>query len=303
MQLQIKNLNKSYSKKQVLFDIDLNANAGRSLGLLGRNGHGKTTIMKIIMGIIYADSGQITLNGNPLKKQNVNLGYLPEERGLYQRVAIIDQMIYFAKLGGMGAKPAKKAAQDLLEQLGIKDLAKKKLLTLSKGNQQKVQLAIAMLNNPDILILDEPFSGLDPINSRSMQDIIKLAAKNGKIIIFSGHQMGQIEEFCQDIAIIKYGRVMLSGNLDEIKNSYPKDKLLVSCSPNNRGNLDKFFAKKPQGISNYEKSNQGYIIHLKKESDKAAIMQEISQFEIDSISVIKPGLLDIFLEMAGEECL
>ncbi|MDR2166310.1 MAG: ATP-binding cassette domain-containing protein [Clostridiales bacterium] len=279
MLLEIKNINKFYGDNHVLKDVSFTASSSRTLGLLGRNGHGKTTCMKIIMGIIYGDSGEVLLNGAPLKNSGVKLGYLPEERGLYQKVQILEQMVYFGKLRGMSAAAARASAAGLLEKLGMTEYTKKKADSLSKGNQQKIQLGIALLNDPDIIILDEPFSGLDPVNSKILQNLILESVEKSKLIIFSSHQMAQVEEFCQDVCLIKHGEVKLTGNLREIKNSYPKDKILVITEAGEELKMDA-----PQ------------------DGDLSQIIAEFRQkgVGIESISVLKPSLLEIFLEKVGE---
>ena len=280
MLLEIKSLNKFYGKNHVLKDVSFTASSERTLGLLGRNGHGKTTTMKILMGIIYADSGEVFLDGAPLKKSSVKLGYLPEERGLYAKVVILEQMIYFGKLRGMSTRDAKKSATDILEKLGMTEYIKKRADSLSKGNQQKIQLGIALLNDPDIIVLDEPFSGLDPVNSKILQNLITENSAKQKLIIFSSHQMAQVEEFCQDVCIINRGEVKLHGNLHEIKNTYPKDKIRVLTSHGKEEVLDA--------------PVDGCLATVASDFNKRGI-------DIDSISFVKPTLLQIFLETAGDE--
>jgi len=304
MQLEIRGLNKSYGQKQVLFDVSFTASSRNTLGLLGRNGHGKSTTMKIIMGIIYEDSGEILLDGSPLSHNSVKLGYLPEERGLYQKVKILDQMVYFGTLRGMTGSQAKKAATDLLERLEMTEYIKKNALTLSKGNQQKIQLAIALMSDPEIIILDEPFSGLDPVNSRIMQEIIEEASRKSKLIIFSSHQMPQVEEFCQDICIIKEGRVMLTGNLKDIKESYPKDRLAVVPEAGREAGLMSIITGHLSGyITSYTENNGTIILKLASESAKNQIIQLLAKegAEINAISIVQPTLLEIFLEKVGDD--
>ena len=280
MLLEIKNVNKFYGKNHVLKDVSFTASSERTLGLLGRNGHGKTTTMKILMGIIYADSGEVLLDGAPLNKSQIKLGYLPEERGLYAKVVILEQMIYFGRLRGMSANHAKKSATEILEKLGMTEYTKKRADTLSKGNQQKIQLGIALLNDPDIIVLDEPFSGLDPVNSKILQNLITENSAKQKLIIFSSHQMAQVEEFCQDVCIINRGEVKLRGNLHEIKNTYPKDKIRVLNSHGKEEILDAPI--------------DGCLATVASDFNERGI-------DIDSISFVKPTLLQIFLETAGDE--
>ena len=280
MTLEVRNINKHYGEKHVLKDVSFTASSERTLGLLGRNGHGKTTTMKIMMGIVYGDSGEVLLDGVPLSTANVKLGYLPEERGLYQKVGILEQMTYFGKLRGMSFSNAKTSATKILEKLGMTEYIKKKADTLSKGNQQKIQLGIALLNDPDIIVLDEPFSGLDPVNSRILQNLILENDAKKKLIIFSSHQMAQVEEFCQDICLIKDGEVKLTGNLNEIKNSYPREKVRVITS----GGTDE-------------------TVDAPIDGDLSRIMADYKGrgVDVDSVSFVKPTLLQIFLEKVGDE--
>lgn len=300
MILEVKELNKSYGNKQILTDINFKVFSGSTLGLLGRNGHGKTTTMKAIMGIITSDSGNITVDDIPIKKTDLKLGYLPEERGLYQKIKIIEQMVYFGKLRGLTAKESKKASINLLEKLEMTEYINQKAEILSKGNQQKIQLAIAVLNEPDILILDEPYSGLDPVNSRLLQTIIEENTKKNKIILFSSHQLNTVEEFCKDICIINHGKVLINGNLREIKNMYPKNRLQIVPNISNDEELLKIIADMNEYIESYEKTENGVILHLKDYGYKSKILNDIlSKIDIISFSVIEPTLLEIFLERIG----
>ena len=303
MLLSITTLNKSYGNNQVLKDVSFDVESGCTLGLLGRNGHGKSTTMKIIMGIIYSDSGQVTVDGVPIAKSGLKLGYLPEERGLYQKIKVIDQMIYFGKLRGLTSTQAKEKAIDFLEKLDMTEYTKQKANTLSKGNQQKIQLAIAMLNDPDIIILDEPYSGLDPVNSRLLQNIIEESAAQNKTILFSSHQLNTVEEFCQDICIINHGEVLLTGHLRDIKNTYPKNKLLIVPERGKEAQLTQTTQTlKEEGYcENYNNTEQGLVVDIKDESAKNIILHKIlNETEINSFSIVEPTLLEIFLEKVGE---
>ena len=299
MRLSITNLNKSYDKKQVLKNVNFDVEYGRTLGLLGRNGQGKSTIMKIIMGIITSNSGQVTIDGVDIAKSDLKLGYLPEERGLYPKRKIIEQIIYFGKLRGLTGVQAKSRANELIEKLELTEYTNQKAATLSKGNQQKVQLAIAMVNDPDIIILDEPYSGLDPVNSRLLQKLIEEASEQNKIILFSSHQLGTVEEFCRDICIINHGEVLLTGNLQTIKNAYPKNKLLFVPEPNQTNRLTQTAQglKNENHCENYENTEQGLIVWIKNEDTKNTVISRImTNVQIESFGVVKPTLLEIFLE-------
>ena len=228
MKLEVKNIYKSFGQKEVLKDVSLSTTSGSALGLLGRNGAGKTTLMRIIMNFFNADSGQVLIDGNPFHPEEHSIGYLPEERGLYPKKLIGDQLIYLGKLKGLSAQQAKVNTQKWLERIGMDEHINKKLNTLSKGNQQKIQLAACLVNDPDIVILDEPFSGLDPVNAMLLKDIVKDLVKEGKTVIFSSHQMNYVEEFCNRIALINSGQIVLHDSISNIKRSYPIDNIYVS---------------------------------------------------------------------------
>ena len=228
MVLELKNIDKSFGEKEVLKGVSFVAEGGKAFGLLGRNGAGKTTSIRILMNVFPANSGEVLIDGNPIDYDKIGIGYLPEERGLYPKKLIIDQLVYFAELKGMSAKDAVKAVDYWLGRLGMSEYRNKRLDTLSKGNQQKIQLITALAHDPDIVILDEPFSGLDPVNAMLLKDVVKQQIAKGKIVLFSSHQMSYIEEFCDSIAIINAGKVAISGDLHEIKRTYPRDKIVVS---------------------------------------------------------------------------
>ena len=306
MLLEIKKVNKSFGDNHVLHDVSFTVKSNSTLGLLGRNGSGKTTIIRIIMEIIAADSGEILLDGAKLAHTDFKLGYLPEERGLYQKVAVIEQMIYFGKLKGMTGQSAKRAALALLEELEATEYVNREPLSLSKGNQQKIQLAIALLNDPDILILDEPFSGLDPVNAKTLRDVIEENARLAKIILFSSHQLASVEEFCEDVCLVDRGRVTLFGNLREIKEDYPKDKLFVVPGKNGSPKLKILLdtnRRIGELITGYEQDKNGFLVNLRRPDAENALLHILTDGSLDvslrSFSIVAPSLLDIFLEKVG----
>ena len=210
MKLEVKDIRKSFGDKEVLHGISFAVEAGSALGLLGRNGAGKTTTIRILMDVFHADSGEILLNGKRFIPSKHKIGYLPEERGLYPKRTVMDQMVYLASLRGMSGKEAKESAGKWLKRLEVAEYVNRKLETLSKGNQQKVQLAATLVSNPEIVILDEPFSGLDPVNSQILKDVVNELITDGRLVIFSSHQMSYVEEFCDNISVINQGEVVLS---------------------------------------------------------------------------------------------
>lgn len=266
----------------------------KAFGLLGRNGAGKTTSIRILMDVFPANSGEVLIDGHPIDYNKIGIGYLPEERGLYPKKIIIDQLTYFAELKGMSRKAAVQSIDYWLGRLGMTEYRNKKLETLSKGNQQKIQLITALAHDPDIIILDEPFSGLDPVNAMLLKDVVKEQIAKGKIVLFSSHQMSYIEEFCDSIAILNNGVVVLHGDLHDIKRDYPRDRLVVKTET-------------PDAIkADFDSSctvmdNGDLMIRLGSPSVKKATMTRlVENYDIDEVKVYEPSLNDIFVEYAGD---
>ena len=247
------------------------------------------------MNVFPANGGEVLLNGKPIDYNKIGLGYLPEERGLYPKKLIIDQLAYFAELKGMGAKEAVKAVDYWLNRLGMTEYRNKRLDTLSKGNQQKIQLITALAHNPHIVILDEPFSGLDPVNAMLLKDVVKEQIAKGKIVLFSSHQMAYIEEFCDSIAILSAGRVAISGDLIEIKRNYVRDKLVVSTTNPER-------IKSDLGEACTGREDGTLLIQLTSPAEKQSMMKRlVESYDIDEVKVFEPSLNDIFIEHAGAQ--
>ncbi len=290
MKLEIKNIKKSFGKKQVLQGISFSAESGKAFGLLGRNGAGKTTFIRILLNVFAADSGEILIDGQAVNSSNVQFGYLPEERGLYPKKKISEQLVYFAELKGMTRSAAKEAVAFWLDRLGMSEYRNKRLDTLSKGNQQKIQLITALAHDPDIVILDEPFSGLDPVNAMLLKDVVRETISRGKIVLFSSHQMFYIEEFCDSIAIINGGKIVLSGDLYDIRRNYPRNSLVVYSSQN-----DRIAAEFPDSLLRGE--GKSLIITLDNPTDKKETMGYlIKNYDIDELKIYEPSLSDIFVE-------
>ena len=295
MKLELKNIDKSFGEKEVLRGVSFTAESGKAFGLLGRNGAGKTTAIRILMNVFPANGGEVLVDGKPVDYGKIGIGYLPEERGLYPKKVIIDQLVYFAELKGMNKKDALKAIDYWLERLGMGEYRNKRLDTLSKGNQQKIQLITALAHNPHIIILDEPFSGLDPVNAMLLKDVVKEQIKAGKIVLFSSHQMSYIEEFCDSIAIINAGKVALHGDLHDIKRNYVRDKLVVSTT--NPGQIMADF-----GGSCSVRDDGTLLIKLASPDGKREAMKRlVENYDIDEVKVFEPSLNDIFVEYAGEQ--
>ena len=294
MVLELKNIEKSFGAKKVLTGVSFKAEGGKAFGLLGRNGAGKTTSIRILMDVFPANSGEVLVDGQPINYNKIGIGYLPEERGLYPKKIIIDQLTYFAELKGMSRKAAVQSIDYWLERLGMTEYRNKRLDTLSKGNQQKIQLITALAHDPDIVILDEPFSGLDPVNAMLLKDVVKEQIAKGKIVLFSSHQMSYIEEFCDSIAILNNGVVALHGDLHDIKRDYPRDRLIVRTETP-AGILEDF------GPSCTVMENGDLMIRLADPSEKKATMTRlVENYDIDEVKVFEPSLNDIFVEYAGD---
>ena len=295
MILELKNIDKSFGDKEVLKGVSFTAEGGKAFGLLGRNGAGKTTSIRILMNVFPANSGEVLIDGKPIDYGKIGIGYLPEERGLYPKKLIIDQLVYFAELKGMNTKDAVKAVDYWLDRLGMTEFRSKRLDTLSKGNQQKIQLITALAHDPDIVILDEPFSGLDPVNAMLLKDVVKEQIAKGKIVLFSSHQMSYIEEFCDSIALINAGRVAISGDLYDIKRNYPRDKIVVNTTNPERIKAD-------LGDISTVREDGSLLIQLESPDKKQAMMKRlVESYDIDEVKVFEPSLNDIFVEYAGKQ--
>lgn len=295
MVLEFINVSKSFGEKQVLKGVSFSAEGGKAFGLLGRNGAGKTTTIRILMNVFPADEGKILLDGKPIDYDKVGIGYLPEERGLYPKKLIIDQLVYFAELKGMSKKEAVRSIDYWLGRLGMNEYRNKRLDTLSKGNQQKIQLITALAHNPDVVILDEPFSGLDPVNAMLLKDVVREEIALGKIVLFSSHQMGYIEEFCDSIAIMSAGKIAVCGDLWDIKRAYARDRLIVRTRDAERIQRD-------FGAAATKREDGSVLIRMPSAEDKQSVMMRLAEaYDIDEMRVFEPPLNDIFVEHAGKE--
>lgn len=293
MLLELKNIHKRFGEKQVLTGVSFAVESGKAFGLLGRNGAGKTTTIRILMDVFPANEGSVLLGGKPIDYRKVGIGYLPEERGLYPKKKIIDQLVYLAELKGMKRPDAVKAVDYWLERLDMSEYRSKRLDTLSKGNQQKIQLVTALAHDPQIVILDEPFSGLDPVNAMLLKDVVKQEIARGKIVLFSSHQMNYIEEFCDSIAILNAGKVVLHGDLHSIKRNYPRDRLVVRSEQAEA-------IRRALGSCCTAQANGTLLLQLSSPGDKQAMLRRLAeQFDVDEVKVFEPSLNDIFVEYAG----
>lgn len=296
MGLELKNVSKTFVGKKAVNNVSLTLDKPGVFGLLGTNGAGKTTTIRMLLGIIKKDNGEITWNGKNVERKTVNFGYLPEERGVYPKVKIYNQLMYFAELKGMNKQEADEEIKNWAKRLKVEEYLDMPAEKLSKGNQQKIQFMTAVIHNPELVVLDEPFSGLDPVNTEILKNIIIDLVSQGKYIIMSAHQMSTIEEFCSDILILNKGNTVLQGNLKEIKESYPANRVEVDTNQN----IDEYIKKLNLEKEN-EKNNQ-YIIKIHDENVAHNLLNELVKngVIVNKFEIKKPTLNDIFIEKVGE---
>jgi ABC-2 type transport system ATP-binding protein len=294
--LEVKELSKSFNKLKAVDNVSFKVPEGSVFGLIGRNGAGKTTTIRMMMNIYLPDSGEVILRGTKIGQEfKDRSGYLPEERGLYKKMKVWDTLLYFAELKGKTGKETEKKANGYLKKFDLYDRKNSKLEDLSKGNQQKIQFITTILHDPEFLILDEPFSGLDPINTDLLKDIILELKAQGKIIILSTHLMDFAERLCDHIALIDKGKLILEGSLNEIKSRFATNRISVSCSEN-------LNFLKEEGIADSIVDNgNDKSIKLKN----PGMAQELLKMLIDKNIKVKKfiadeiSLHDIFIEVTG----
>ena len=296
MSLVLKNVSKTFVGKKAVDNVSLTLDKPGVFGLLGTNGAGKTTTIRMLLGIIKKDSGEIKWNGKTVERKNVNFGYLPEERGVYPKTKIFDQLMYFAELKGMKKQEAVDSINRWAKELKVEEYLQMPEEKLSKVNQQKIQFMTAVIHNPELVVLDEPFSGLDPVNTEILKNIIIDLVKNGKYVIMSAHQMSTIEEFCSDILILNKGKTVLQGNLKEIKNTYPANRVEIDVNQNIDEYIEKF------NLTKENEKNNDYIIKIENEAVAHNLLNELVKdgIEINKFEIKKPTLNDIFIEKVGE---
>ena len=303
MKLELRNIKKNFGEKEILHGINFSVESGKALGLLGRNGAGKTTTIRIIMDVFHSSSGEVLLDGKKLIPSGNRFGYLPEERGMYPKKLVKEQLVYMALLRGMKKKEASASAEKWLDRLGVSEYKDRKLDTLSKGNQQKVQLAATLVGEPDIVILDEPFSGLDPVNSQILKDVIKELIAEGRIVIFSSHQMSYVEEFCEDIVMIDKGTIVLSGNLDEIKEEFGKGRKIISANNMDADALKTLIENDFDDLVKVISSDKHkVVVEVKAGVDQWSLVDRLKEKNVDikAYGNYEPSLTDIFIDKAGE---
>jgi ABC-2 type transport system ATP-binding protein len=289
-------ISKAYENKIAVKDLSLQIDSGVMFGLLGPNGAGKTSSIRMMIGITMPDSGVVNLFGKPFTRESLKrVGYLPEERGLYKKMKVMDQLVFMGELRGLDPAVAGRRAHDWCERMQILDAAQKKTEELSKGMQQKIQFISTLLHEPELIIMDEPFSGLDPVNATLLQDTLIDLKKAGKAILFSTHRMDQVEKLCDAICLINGGKAVLSGGMREIKSRYERNRVLL----NYQG--DGAFLQHA-AIDEYKDYGGQVEIKLKPHADAQSLLREAAQrATIYKFELVEPSLEEIFIQTVGEK--
>jgi ABC-2 type transport system ATP-binding protein len=292
--LEVRDLRKRYGDVVALDGASFVAAPGRIVGFLGPNGAGKTTTMRAIFGLVRPDGGEVRWKGAPIgREQRARFGYMPEERGLYPKMKVLDELRYFAELSGMDLAEAHVATTGWLARLGLGDRAEARVEELSHGNQQRVQLAAALVHDPELAVLDEPFSGLDPIGVESLTEILRQTAATGVAVVFSSHQLDLVEDVCQDVVIIDHGRIVLGGDVDALKAASPFRSLKIDVDG------EPWVPELPGLITT--KSDGGFRVLVDAAVDMGSILESARRVgEVTNFRFEPPSLTDLFLEAVSE---
>ncbi len=294
--LKVENIKKLYGSNVAVDDLSFSVKSGEIFGLLGANGAGKTTTFRIIMGLLEADQGKVTLNNKKIDYTVTDkIGFVTEERSLLTKMTVKEQIIYYGILKGMTEAKILERLDYWLEKFKISEYKDRKIKELSKGNQQKIQFVSAIINDPELLILDEPFSGLDPINVEMFTSTIRDLQKKGCSIIFSSHQMEHIELFCEKLIILVKGKVVIEGYLNDIKKEYRKKNIHI------QGDIDEKELKKIDGVLEIEKLANEYVVKISEEKIADSVFKAISKKKISKFVVEEPTLNEIFIAKVGEK--
>lgn len=293
--LQLEQVKKNFGDKTAVNGIDIQVSKGEIFGLLGANGAGKTTTMRMALGLIYPDEGTISWQGQGYRDELRRLmGYLPEERGLYPKVKVSEQLLYLAELRGMSRKDADRSLNEWLERFEVTQNYSKRVEELSKGNQQKIQFIAAVIHDPEILILDEAFSGLDPVNVELLKAEVTRLRDNGKAILFSSHRMDHVEELCENICILDKSNTVLAGNLKQIKASFPKERVVLETSRPVEG------IERITGVTSVNQHSSGCEIHISDVSAARGILElAMQQTDVSRFQIMEPSLNEIFIKKVG----
>jgi ABC-2 type transport system ATP-binding protein len=293
--LKLEQVSKRFGSKTAVDRIDLEVGRGEIFGMLGANGAGKTTTMRIALGLIMPDEGRIWWKGEGYSDRlRRMIGYLPEERGLYPKVKVSEQIVYFAELRGMSRADATSRLKRWLERFEVPEYFDKRVEELSKGNQQKIQFIAAVIHDPEILILDEAFSGLDPVNVELLKSTVLKLRDEGKTILFSSHRMDHVEELCENICILHRSKTVLKGNLKEIKRSFPKERVILETESDVVG------LERIEGVESVRKTASGLEIRIARpEAARRVLQTAMEQTEVYRFQVMEPTLNDIFIKTVG----
>ena len=293
--LKLENVRKTYGSLVAVDDLSFTVKDGEIFGLLGENGAGKTTTFRMIMGLLEPDKGKITLNGKKIDyKETDKIGFVTEERSLLTKLTVKEMIEYYGVLKGMDEKDIDKKLDYWLEKFEITDYKFKKIKELSKGNQQKIQFISAVINEPKLLILDEPFTGLDPINVGLLKSAVKELQQKGCSIIFSSHQMEYIEDFCEQLIILVHGRAILNGSLDEIKENYAKKNIIIKAD-----DLDIDAIKKIKGVIDVEQKANEVVVHIEDISISKSVFDIVKDKYVTKYVVADAPLNEIFIHYVG----
>lgn len=294
--LQVKNIVKYYGKNCAVNNLSFEVKDGEIFGLLGENGAGKTTTFRIILGLLDADNGTVLLNGKKIDYSITDkIGYVTEDRSLLTKLTVKEQLIYYGVLKGLTEKEVLDRMDDILKEFEILDYKNKKIKELSKGNQQKIQFISSIINDPILLILDEPFTGLDPINVELFKKYIRKLQKKGCSIIFSSHQMEHIEEFCEKLVILVKGNSIIEGYLNDIKKDYRKHNIFI------KGNINVDEIKEIKGVIDVKKIKDEYVVKIEDYDIVEKVFKKISKYDIVKFLVEEATLNEIFIEKVGEK--
>jgi ABC-2 type transport system ATP-binding protein len=292
--LILSDLRKQYGPVKALDDCSFSVERGRMLGFLGPNGAGKTTTMRAIFGLVELDSGEVLWDGRPVQLQDrLRFGYMPEERGLYPRMPVAGQIAYFGRLHGMDAGPARAAAQASLERLGVGERATAKLEELSHGNQQRAQLAAALVHEPELIVLDEPFAGLDPVAVQTLAEVLRTEAERGAAVLFSSHQLDLVEDICQDVAIVDHGHVAATGKLDALRRESQRWQIELQLE----GAPQQWLPHVP-GVGLVERHDGSLRLVAERGVDPELVLAEAEQTgQVVGFTYGPPSLTELFMEL------
>jgi ABC-2 type transport system ATP-binding protein len=294
--VELDRVSKAYEDKAAVRELSLCIEAGTMFGLLGPNGAGKTSSIRMMVGITMPDSGAVRLFGKPFTRESLKrVGYLPEERGLYRKMKVMDQLIFMGQLHGLNARVAAKRAHGWCERLKILDAAQNKTEELSKGMQQKIQFIVTLLHEPDLIIMDEPFSGLDPVNATLLQDTLLELKTSGRAVVFSTHRMDQAEKLCDEICLIHRGHAVLSGSIRAVKSRYERNRVTLDFD-GEKGFLSH------KAIAGYQEYPGRVEIRLKERADAQDLLRAAAQqAKIYRFELVEPSLEEIFIQTVGEK--